>query len=482
MTFEHRKITEILNRFEQLSQIPRCSRNEKAIRDWLIKWTEKNQFQHKVDEAGNLLIKIPASIGYENSPVVILQGHLDMVCEKTPDSKHDFTKDPLKLVYAGEWLTADKTSLGADNGISIALTMVLVLDDMLVHPPLELLFTVDEESGLIGAEQLEADFFTGRILINIDSEDEGNFTIGCAGGIDTHFSMPLRWTNDIEGQLVKIKTGGMRGGHSGININTERANAIKVLARIVQVLKQQLPIKLVNFKGGTAHNAIPRDAEALLFIPADKFETTQTIVQQVEKIIQAEYKDTESNLFIKANLSDDKPKQSISSDNTQKLLDSIFICPHGVLGMSIDMKNLVESSTNLAKVEIKNQTFNLMTSQRSSVESKLDNLIEQMEALARLIGADIYTNNRYPAWQPNLKSPLLNQAITTYKKLFDKSPKIEALHAGLECGTIGNKVPSMDMLSIGPNIKYPHSPDEKINIASIAKIYDLLAALLKELK
>ncbi len=476
MRFEH----EILNWFEKVSAIPRCSGNEAAISQWLMNWAKENHFEVKTDKTQNLLLKVPASPGYENAPIVVIQGHLDMVCEKTPDSNHDFTKDPINLIYDDEWLTADKTSLGADNGIAIAMAMALVMDKEVSHPPLELLFTVNEEIGLVGAAGLEAGFFEGKILLNLDSEEEGHFTIGCAGGLNTHLSVPIQWAEvPSHFQLMKINTGGMTGGHSGVDIHIERANAIKVLTQTLFFVKQQVDIQLVKIHGGTAHNAIPRDAEAFVFVPYNQIETVKTLVQEVETILRYEYKNTDSGLFIKVDASSEHFDQVTTSENTQKLIDFLMGLPHGVAAMST--LGLVETSNNLAQVRVENGHLVVLTSQRSSVESRLEALTHQIEAVARLAGGKVYNGNRYPAWQPNMDSPLLLKSCEIYERLFEaQKPVVKVIHAGLECGIIGNKVPGIDMLSFGPTIKSPHSPDEKIHLASVGRVGAFLVALLKE--
>lgn len=484
MTYQHQKTSDILSWFEQLSQFPRCSGNEAEIRNWLVNWAKQNQFPTKTDSVGNLLIKVPASPGYENAPIVILQAHLDMVCEKTPDSDHDFTKDPIQLIYEGEWLTADRTTLGADNGIAVAIAMALAVDKDIAHPPLELLFTVDEESGLVGATALEPTFVEGKILINIDSEDEGSFIIGCAGGINTHISVPLEWAKiATDSQPLKINAGGMKGGHSGVNINSQKANAIKILARTLHLIKQQVAIQLTHLSGGTAHNAIPRDSEAILFVSENDLETVTTKVLEAEKIFKAEYQTTDPDLFIMTEaIAEKSANKAITLDDTNNVIDFLMVLPHGVAAMSNDIKGLVETSNNIANVGIENGQLKVLSSQRSSVESRLDAQTDQVEAAARLIGAEVYSDTRYPAWQPNLKSPLLAKSCLIYQQLFDKEPVITALHAGLEAGIIGQKIPGMDMISIGPTMQNAHSPDERVHIGSIGKLWDFMVTLLKELK
>ncbi len=481
MTFEHNKTNDILKLFEQLSQIPRCSGNEKAIRNWVINLAKENHFDAKTDNMGNVLIKVPASSGYENSPIVVLQGHLDMVCEKTPDSNHDFSKDPIKFIYDGEWLTADKTTLGADNGIGVAIAMALALDKELSHPPLELLFTVEEETGLVGASALEPAFIDGKILINLDGGGEGNFIIGCAGGLNSYISVPVEWAEVPSPyyQLMKIKAGGMKGGHSGIDINAQRANAIKVLARTLYLITQQVDIQLTHFSGGTAHNAIPRDSEAVVFVPENQIEMFKTKVLEAEKTLKAEYQNTEPDLFIKVEATEKTSDQAITLEDTYTVIDFLQVLPHGVAAMSTEIEGLVESSTNLAKITLKNGQLKVLTSQRSSVESRLEALTYQIEAAARLVGAKAHSDTRYPAWQPNMASPLLAKSRQIYKELFDKEPVVKALHAGLESGIIGQKIPGMDMISIGPTNENLHSPDERLHIGTVGRIWDFMVALLK---
>ncbi|MDM8562254.1 beta-Ala-His dipeptidase, partial [Candidatus Marithioploca araucensis] len=372
---------------------------------------------------------------------------------------------------------------GADNGIAIAMAMTLALEKGVLHPPLELLFTVDEERGLVGASMLTPDFFEGRILVNIDSEEDEYFMVGCAGGSDTHLSLPIEWTNiPAAYQLVKINAGGMKGGHSGLDINAERANAIKILARTLYFITQQVDIMLADINSGTASNVIPRHSEAFVFVSESDIEQVKTIVLKAEKILKAEYKNTEPDLFINVDASDKTYSKVVMSDSTNEVIDFLMVLPHGVDAMSTDIAGLVETSNNLAQINVEDKQLKVLTSQRSAVKSRIEALTHRIEAVARLIGGETYSDNHYPGWQPNLESPLLAKSIEVYKKLFNKAPVVEAIHAGLETGIISEKVPSMDMIAIGPTIKNPHSPDEKMLVSSIGKIWDFLLALLKELK
>lgn len=485
MKFEHEKTKEILKWFEEISKIPRCSKNEERMANWLMEWAKENNFEAKMDKVKSVVIKVPASPGFENSPIVVIQGHMDMVCEKTPDSDHDFTKDPIKLVYDGDWLTADKTTLGADNGIAIAIGMAMAVDKEVGHPPLELLFTVDEETGLTGANELEPGFIDGKILINIDSEDEGVFTVGCAGGINSYLSLPIELENIPSGyKQFKINAGGMKGGHSGIDIPLGKANAIKILARTLrQLIKENIDVRIANIKGGSAHNAIPRDAWSMVFIPGKDVDKAKGIVSEYSGIFNTEFKKTDPDIVVTLDASDEGDfGKVITAAGTRQSVDFLRVIPHGVAAMSPDIDDLVETSNNLANVSIEDDAIKVLTSQRSSVVSRLQAHTDRIEAVARIAGGEASSGEGYPPWQPNMDSPLLDRSVKLYEKLFNKKPVVEVIHAGLECGIIGDKYPGMDMISIGPTLKYPHSPDEKVHIGTIGMIWDFIVALMNELK
>jgi dipeptidase D len=483
MKVEHEKTKEILKWFEEVTKIPRCSKHEEKICKWLMNWAKESGFENKMDPVGNVLIRVPASPGNEKSPIVVIQGHVDMVCEKTPDSDHDFAKDPIKLKYEGEWLTADKTTLGADNGIAIAMAIVLALDKKIKHGPLELLFTVDEETGLTGANALKPGFIKGKVLINVDSEDEGYFTVGCAGGLNTYLSLPLHFKKkNPKHKPFKLKAGGMKGGHSGIDINAQKANAIRVLGRALYQVNGKVKISVADIKGGSAHNAIPRDAEAVIFFDPVNLKKVKKVITDLEKILKIEFANTDPG--IELNLEKAKEadfKQVLSEADTRKIIEFILIVPHGVEAMSKDIENLVETSNNFANIKIEKNKLQVLTSQRSSRISRLEELTQRIESVAFIAGGRGKSADGYPPWQPNMESSLLKKSTDLYKKLYKKEPVVEVIHAGLECGIIGDKNPGMDMISIGPTLKFPHSPDEKIHVGSIGKVWDFLVALLKEL-
>ncbi|HLP46110.1 MAG TPA: aminoacyl-histidine dipeptidase [Candidatus Kapabacteria bacterium] len=482
---KHAKTKEILECFEQISKIPRCSKNEKEIAEWLLNWAKEHNFETRMDKVRNIVIKIPGSAGYEKSPVVVVQGHMDMVCEKTPDSPHDFCKDPIKFVYKDEWLTADRTTLGADNGIAIAMAMVLATDKSISHPPLELLFTVDEETGLTGANNLAAGFIEGKILINVDSEDEGVFTVGCAGGINTNLKLPIEYEAIPAGyKQYKITAGGMKGGHSGIDISKGKANALRILGRsLYQLKKQNIDLRLADVKGGSAHNAIPRDASAVVFLPEGDAAKAKDTISEWSKTFNCEFKATDPDLAVSiAENSEANFTKVITAPKTQKIIEFMLVIPHGVEAMSQDIEGLVETSNNFANLKVENDVVKILTSQRSSVISRLHALTERIESTAYLAGGEAQSGDGYPPWQPNMESPLLERSKKLYEKMYNKKPVVEVIHAGLECGIIGDRNPGMDMISIGPTLKFPHSPDEKINVPSIGKVWDFIIELLKELK
>ena len=478
MNSDHAYTKKILNAFEQISQVPRPSKREEKIVAWMLNWAAENGLEARTDEAQNILIEVPASAGFENAQTLVLQGHMDMVCEKSKGFSHDFDKDPIELVYTDDgWLTANQTTLGADNGIAIAMAMVAATDKSVAHPPLELLFTTDEETGLTGATSLKAGFIKGKQLLNIDSEDEGVFTVGCAGGEDACVKLPFSADENLTGYSVfKLVGGGMSGGHSGVDIIEERANAIKLLFRAIHLLSKQTDVRISSVSGGTARNAIPRDAEAVLLIPADDAETANACIEQLDRKLKSEYRKTDPKLSFKLSPENGELKAA-SAGTTRAAIDTIFAYPDGVTAMSREIAGLVETSNNLATVKVENGKLVILSNQRSSNMDSLALLCDRILSVARLAGAEGETNGGYPSWQPNMDSQLLARCLEVYEKRFGKKPVVEAIHAGLECGIIGSKYDGMDMISFGPTIKNPHSPDEKIEIQSIGLVWDFMMAL-----
>lgn len=470
----------VLDIFTEISNVPRCSKNEEKIGKWLQNWAAERDLEYKTDKAGNVLIKVPGKNGLEKSQPIALQGHMDMVCEKTPDSTHDFSKDPIKLLEIDGWLTADKTTLGADNGIALAISLALADSQDIKHPPLELLFTVDEETGLTGANFIEPGFIDSKILLNIDSEDEGVLTIGCAGGKDTKIELPLNYI-DANSYVsnFKISLTGLKGGHSGVDIIKNRANAIKLMARLLNRINNKFGLNIIDFNGGSAHNAIPRYCVCDVAIEENDLAELENELSEFQKIVSNEFKNEDKINFKIEKI--DFVEKIIDSVSSEKMIDLLIALPNGIFSMSEEIENLVETSNNEATANIIDGKLHILSSQRSSVVSKLDNLTNKIEAVCRLANADYESGNGYPAWEPNWDSKLLAKCKQTYFDLFKKEPVVEIIHAGLECGIIGSKFEDMDMISIGPTIENPHSPDERMKISDIEKIWNFLIGLFQTL-
>lgn len=472
----------ILARFEEVSAIPRGTKNEAAIREWLINWATSHRLSTKTDQIGNLVIYVPASPVRENDPALILQGHLDMVCQKTPDSNHDFTRDPIRIIRDGDWLKADKTTLGADNGIAIAIAMALVEDNDVSRPPLELLFTVEEEAGISGADYLDPSLLTARTLINLDSEEDGVFTVGCAGGGSTYITLPVNWSAPSKNEAAfEIKVNGLLGGHSGEDIDKHRGNANKILARTLDELQRTVPIRLSIFKGGTARNAIPRDAEAIFLCPKESQPLCKDIILSFEKTLQAEFAGVERGPFLVLSEKQGLTAPAISIENTMKSIQLVTALPNGVAEMSAEVEGFVETSNNIGVMELIEDGLHIISNQRSSVISRLEEMTRRTEAISALAGAKTERTKMFPPWQPNLDSPLLKTCIKVYETLNHQKPRVELSHGGLECGAISDRCNGLDTISIGPTIKNPHSPDEMLFIPSLAHTWDFLTALLKSI-
>jgi dipeptidase D len=467
----------IWKHFHEILQIPHCSKNEKAIGDYILSVAEKNGCKAKRDETGNVVIEKPATSGHENAPVVVLQGHLDMVCEKNADVKHDFTKDPIEPIIEGEWITAKGTTLGADNGIGVATALAILEDDSVVHGPLELLFTTDEETGLNGANGLQPDFLKGRILLNLDSEEEGAFSIGCAGGADSEMALPIE-RHPVQGEKVyKISLSGLRGGHSGIDIHTGRGNAVQLLARMLFDLDE--PFHLIDLEGGNKHNAIPREAFAHIMIDAGKADLIVKKLQKRFEAIKFEYKAVEKGMAFSMEAAESHDIDPMDDRSKQTFLGLLSGLPHGVMAMSQEIEGLVETSNNVAIIRCAEKEATIYTSTRSSILSALEATRKKIEAIATLAGSKINHLDGYPAWTPNLDSSILKTMKEVHKKLTNKDAHVMAIHAGLECGIIGEKYSGMDMISFGPEINNPHSPDEKVHIDSVMRFWELLVETLK---
>ncbi len=473
-------IDKVLERFEQISSVPRGTKREGKISQWVQDWAKAHGFSSRADSAGNLVIYIPASSGMKNAPTIILQGHMDMVCEKTPDSTHDFMRDPIHIIRDGDWLKADRTTLGADNGIAIALALALAEDANASHPPLELLFTVEEEIGIVGASGLDSSLLSGKTLINLDSEEEGTLIVGCAGGKTTFVHLPC--TEEIlppDHDIFHLSISGLQGGHSGADIHKHRASANKILTRALDRIVQKVPIRLVALKGGTARNAIARDAEVSFACPKGRETVCREFIAAFELEARDEYSKSDAGLSISFESSQVKSDaKGFGLADSAKVIQLLMALPHGVMYMSASVEGFVETSTNLAVLEMKDDGLHITTLQRSNVMSRLDEIDRHIEAGARLAGAEINFTEGYPAWQPDMDSPLLDRSMKVYEALFKQKPEVSIIHAGLECGIIGDRCGGLDMVSLGPTIKGAHSPDERLYIPSVERVWSLLETLL----
>ena len=468
--------------FGEIMQIPRPSKHEERISKWLVQWGKDHGLETKSDKLGNVLIRKPASKGYEKSAGVCLQAHMDMVCEKNSSKKFDFMKDAIQPVLDGEWLTADGTTLGADDGIGVAAILAILEDKKLQHPALEALITVDEETGLTGANGLSKSWLKSEVLLNFDDEDEGEYCIGCAGGIDTVAEMEYKLVAAPKGcKAFVVRVSGLVGGHSGDDINRGRANANKLLNRILWEGTYKHSMRLATIDGGNLRNAIAREAEALVCVPEDKVRAFKTMVTKMGKAMVFEFRSTEPDMEL--SLRDaDMPKKVVDADTQERLVNLVYACAHGVLAMSREIENFVETSTNLASIKMEKTFIRIATSQRSSVESAKQAAAAKLEATFRLAGCRVSHSDGYPGWTPNPDSRVLKVGVDVYKKMYGKEPVVRAIHAGLECGLIGEKYPQMDMISYGPTLRGVHSPDERIEIKTVEMFWNQTLEILKKLK
>lgn len=479
--FETLQPAAIWKHFLSLTQIPRPSGQKKQIGDFLVTYGKSLGLETLQDNIGNVLIRKPASPGLENHPGVILQGHMDMVPQKNNDIDFDFTTDPIRACIDGEWVTAEGTTLGADNGIGVATAMAVLEDKSLVHPPLEVLVTVDEETGMYGAFDLQPAWLQGKILLNLDSEAEGELYVGCAGGVDTtvtfgYFPVPVP-----EGDTaLRITLTGLKGGHSGCDINLQRANANKLMFRFLKKAVAEYDARIASVQGGTLRNAIPREAEAILTVPKDGVDDIINLVEDYEDLFIREYDGVENGIRFYAEPTE-CPAQLIPEEIQDAIIHSITACPDGVYRMIPEMPDVVETSNNLAMITTSDKEVVISCLTRSSVESRKEEVQEIIGSCFALAGAKVVFSGSYPGWKPNLHSNILRLMQETYYQEFKQKPRIITIHAGLECGIIGRNYPDMDMISFGPTIKHPHSPEEKVNIDSVGKFYRFLIATLRKL-
>ncbi len=465
--------------FYSLTQIPRPSKKEEKIRDFMFRFGKNLGLETIIDETGNIIIRKPATPGMENRKGIILQGHLDMVPQKNSDKVHDFEKDPIETIIDGDWVRANGTTLGSDNGMGVAAAMSVLESKTLEHGPIEALFTTDEETGMTGAFGLKPGVIQGKILLNLDSEDEGELYVGCAGGTNGN-----AWFKYSEQPVptgfhgFKLQVTGLKGGHSGIDIILGRGNAIKILNRILYHGFKNNGLMLASIDGGGMRNAIPREAFATVVIPADKEQDFRNFVNNLNVIVKKELAAVEPNVKIEI-LPTETPRSVIDPVIVEKLLNALYACPNGVIRMSNEMEGLVETSNNLAIVKSDQGTIRIQCLLRSSVDSAKDDLEQMMKSVFDLAGATTVFDGKYPGWKPNPDSPILKIMQDLYHKKFGKIPEIKGIHAGLECGILGGTYPDWDMISFGPTLRHPHSPDECVNIGTVQKFWDFLVDILK---
>ena len=460
--------------FGAIAAIPRPSKHEAAIARYVHEVAMQNSVEIKTDRVGNILLTLPASPGREGAPSVCMQGHMDMVCEKNSSTKHDFLKEGIHLRKDGNSIHATGTTLGADNGVGLAAMLALIEDKTLIHGPLEFLLTVDEETGLTGAKNLDATMVNSRILLNLDSEEEGALYVGCSGGRDTN----AKWDLQVEDlpekmQAFSIAIKGLKGGHSGLDIDKQRGNAIKILGRFLLEV-EKLGVRLSSVSGGNKRNAIPREAIAYGYIPNPKWEEAQERFRKFTEQVKAEFHNADPGLQTEWMGEGLKKGKVFKRTLQKKLLRMIDAIPHGVLKMNHDIPGLVQTSTNFAVLNTGRKLITLSTAQRSSVATELSYASHSVASLLHLAGGEVETSAGYPGWNPNLKSPALQLVANTHEKLFHKRAEVKAIHAGLECGIIGEKYPGIDMVSFGPTIHNAHSPDESVAIESVEKFWTLL--------
>lgn len=468
--------------FYKLTQVPRPSNHEEKAREFMMNWAKEHHIEARMDEAGNIIMSKPATPGMENRKGVILQGHLDMVPQKNEDTVHDFTKDPIQAYVDGEWVRAKGTTLGADNGMGVAAAMAVLTATDIPHGPIEVLITATEETGMDGAIGLKTGELKGEILLNMDSESEGELYVGCAGGLDSTFEFNCEEEKTpAASKAYKLAVKGLKGGHSGMDINLGRGNSNLLLFRFLKANATMLQLRLASINGGSLRNAIPRESFAVVTVPETQAEKLIQQVKEFETIYKSELQLTEPDLQFFSEETE-LPAQVMSKDLQARLINAIVACPNGVVRMSDAMTGTVETSNNLALIQSKDGKVVINTLMRSFVETAKDALAESLDAVFELAKADkIVFDGAYPGWKPNPDSAILKLMKNIYQKMYGKEPRVMAIHAGLECGILGSKYANWDMISFGPTICHPHSPDEKVNIASVGKFWDYLKETLKNI-
>jgi dipeptidase D len=469
------------NHFADLNAVPRPSKKEERIIQFMLDFGKHNELETIVDAIRNVIIKKPATPGMEDRETVILQSHLDMVHQKNAGTQFDFERQGIEMIIDGDWVKANGTTLGADNGIGVAAIMALLSSKDIPHPVLECLFTIDEETGMTGAMNLEGGNFSGKILLNLDTEDDDELSIGCAGGIDTNTSFSYKLV-EIPANTVglKISISGLFGGHSGMDIDKGRGNANKLMVRILYHLLSVSNYRLISFDGGSLRNAIPREANALIVVDAERVGETTTHIDKIVNVLKDEYKSIEPHFLIEKS-NTEVSGHAVEDADLKSILNCLYAVPNGVFRMSPDFNGLVEASSSLARVVIADGSFTTQSLQRSSVESTKEDVANAVRCAFEASGCSVLQSGDYPGWQPNTNSAILNLMAELYREMYDEEPNIKACHAGLECGILGKHLPGVDMISFGPNIRAAHSPDEKVQISSVHKFWNFLQETLKRI-
>lgn len=469
--------------FEKISGIPRCSGDEKRISDYLLNFAKENNLEAIQDDALNIIIKKAATKGYENAPTVILQGHMDMVCEKNRGTEHDFQKDPIKLRVEDDFIKATGTTLGADNGIAVAYCLAILASDDIEHPALEVLITTEEETGMGGASSVKAENLSGKVLINIDSEEEGELLASCAGGIRNKIRLTIELEGKKEGfSAYKLSIRGLKGGHSGMDIDKGRGNSNKLIGRVLNDINSKLEIFISEINGGAKSNAIPREAEVVFFVREENKNTLLNIVKEWDKTFKNELRASDPGVTLEVEERDKKGYRVFSRALTDKIINLLVLMPQGIQTMSMDIKGLVQSSTNLGVVTTSEDEVTFESAVRSSVKTLKYSIVKEIEAISKLVGAVMELEAEYPAWEYKENSYIRNIFINVYKNMYGKDPKITAIHAGLECGILTDILGELDMISFGPNMFDVHTPDEKLSISSTDRMYNYLLEVLKSIK
>ena len=467
--------------FEEISQIPRGSGNEKGISDYLLNFGKSLGLESIQDEALNIIIKKPATKGYENAPTVILQGHMDMVCEKNKGTNHDFEKDPLKLRIVDDYIYATDTTLGADNGIAVAYAMAILASDDVMHPSLEVLITTDEETGMSGAMAVSPEHIHGKILINLDNEEEGYLLVSCAGGIRTKGKLPVIREERTNGKAMQIKISGLKGGHSGMDIIKERGNSNKILGRILKHLLNNVEYSLCEMNGGSKNNAIPREAEAVIMVADGDLVKAKELVLEFAKLVKNELKAQDAGLNIEVQEVAAVSKV-FTKESTEKAVNLLYLYPSGINSKSTEIEGLVESSTNLGVLTTTEGFVEYDSAVRSSVSSLKEEIVLRSKTIVNLLGGELECNSGYPAWEYNSNSKIREICQSVHKEMYGKEAEIVAIHAGVECGLFNEKLGNLDMISFGPNLYDVHTPEEHMSISSVKNCYEYLLNILKAVK